>query len=193
MRLCAGLALSPLLSFLLLGWLNSAAAQTPSGHAGHVHTKAATSSSAVAIDGAVHPELISDQEAMTVFWISIMEAPSAGEVEKNRFAAKTATLNLNPDDKALLWAAAQDFYAKFMPYREQAQQYADAAVGKRASTDPPLVIAQHRASVATAIDQLASNTHTGLLAKLSPTAAASFKTALADVKAHMKIIPPPKM
>jgi hypothetical protein len=137
--------------------------------------------------------LISDQEAITVFWMSLMEPAGAGDDAKARFAAKTRKINLEPSDNALLWTAAQRFYSQFMPYRQQAQQLADTASGKRPSTEAPALIAQQRASVAAAIDALALSTQTGLLASLSPHAAAALKAHMADVKAHMKVIPPPRM
>ena len=48
-----------------------------------VKTNSATSSAQAVAHGSVHSELISDQEAITVFGISIMEPPTAGEAEKN--------------------------------------------------------------------------------------------------------------
>jgi hypothetical protein len=177
---------------VFLGGVNGAAAQSVN-HSDHVHSQGIAASTSAMIDGAVHPELITDQEAITVFWISIMEPPEANEIAKNRFAAKTGKINLSPSDSAILWAAAQAFYRDFMPYRERAQQLAEAAVGKRASADTPYSIAQQRATVAINIDQLALATHQSLLTRLSPAAGAAFKTNLADVKAHMKIVPPPHM
>jgi hypothetical protein len=43
--------------------------------------EATTTSTAGVIDGAVNPGLISDQEAITMFWISIMEQPTSGAME----------------------------------------------------------------------------------------------------------------
>ena len=49
----------------------------------HIQTNSATSSAQAVVHGSAHPELISDQEAITVFGISIMEPPTAGEAEKH--------------------------------------------------------------------------------------------------------------
>lgn len=187
-------AILPLFA-LSLAWPGTLAAQTAgtAGHSGHVHTQAALAAPAGMIDGALHPELISDQEAITVLWISLMEPSGAGADAQARFAAKTRKINLPPADSAILWAAAQNFYSQFMPLRQQAQQLADAAAGKRPTADLPSAIAQQRGDVAAAIDRLALTTQSAALASLSPRAAAALKAHLADFKAHMKIIPPPQM
>jgi hypothetical protein len=70
-----------LVSGLLLAGGFAAKAQN-----GHVHNngqraEATTTSTAGVIDGAVNPGLISDQEAITMFWISIMEQPTSGAME----------------------------------------------------------------------------------------------------------------
>ena len=195
LNMYAYIRLPSLLSIVLLADWNSATAQniSPSNHSAHIHTNGTAVSTTPVIDGSVHPELITDQEAITVFWISIMEPSGADQTAQNRFAAKTGKMKLSASDRALLWAAAQDFYRDFMPYRDRAQQLADASVGLRASTDKPTAVAQQRATVAASIDQLATSAHQGMLTKLSPSAAAAFKANLADVKAHMKIVPPPHM
>ena len=145
------------------------------------------------IEASVNPELISDQEAITVFWISVMEAPTAGSSEKARFTAKIGGMNLSQPDAALAWAAAASFYSQFIPLRTQAQQLA-ASAGSAAAGSPALAsIAQQRAAVAASIDRLALTTHTNLLLIASPEGAASFRNNLAVVKSHMKIVGPPPM
>ena len=49
----------------------------------HIQTSSAASSAQAVVHGSAHPEFISEQEAITVFGISIMEPPTAGEAEKN--------------------------------------------------------------------------------------------------------------
>jgi hypothetical protein len=170
-----------------------AVAQNPNSHTAHVRPKGPAVATVTLIDGSVHPELITDQEAITVFWISLMEPPGADEAARNRFAAKISKIKLDPSESALVWTAAQKFYRDFMPLRDRAQALADSAVAHQASTANSYVVAQQRAAVANSVDQLALNFHTSLLVKLSPSAVASFRANLADVKAHMKIVPPPSM
>jgi hypothetical protein len=171
----------------------AAAAQT--GHL-HIHTIQAAAGVSVeppgVIDGSVHPELISDQEAITMFWIAVMEPASAAALEKGRFAAKTGGMGLSGPDAALVWSAAVNFNTQFAPYLAQAQQLASAAGDPTQASSLPS-ITQQRIAVAGAIDLLATATHNGLIAGLSPRGAAALKAQLLDVKKHMKIVPPPKM
>lgn len=167
----------------------AASAQNGHSHSGSQPMTANGSSAAGVIDGAVNPELISDQEAITVFWISIMEQPTAGAMEKNRFTAKTLGMHLTAADAALLWNSAVVFNNQFTPYLAQAQQLATAVTTPGSASS----IAQQRAATAAAIDRLAMTTYNGLLSGLSPAGAAALSAKIADVKTHMKIIPPPKM
>jgi hypothetical protein len=163
-------------------------------HAGHVHAAGrGPVAPAGVVDGSVHPELISDQAALTVFWISLMEPPAAGAIERARFAAKTQALPLSEAEKSVLWSAAQDFYTRFIPYREQAQRLADAAAGKQATADSPAAVLQQRLGVAAAIDRLAAEAQQSVLAKLGARSAEALQAHLTEVKRHMKIVPPPAM
>lgn len=176
-------------------WVNGATAQTRKSHAQgtHVHTRAAATASPAIIDGSVHPEPISDQEAITVFWISIMEPPTAGDPERARFSAKIGKMNLDDNDKASVWGAAQGFHEQFTPYLAQAQQLATAASSPGTPASSLADVTQKRIAVAMAIDRLAMTAHNDVLASLSTKGAAGLKAQIADVKAHMKIVPPPKM
>jgi len=177
-------------AFILTAAVGPAAnAQNGHLHGGGQPMGANGSSAAGVIDGAVNPELISDQEAITVFWISIMEQPTAGAMEKNRFIAKTLGMHLSAADAALLWSSAVVFNNQFTPYLAQAQQLATAATTPASAS----AIAQQLAAIAAAIDRLAMTTYNGLLAGLSPAGAAALAAKIAEVKTHMKIIPPPKM
>ena len=170
-----------------------------SAQSGHVHTQTiqTTPGASIApsgvIDGSVHSELISDQEAITMFWIAVMEPTSAAAPVKGRFAAKTGGMGLSSPDAALIWSAAVTFNAQFAPYLAQAQQFASAAGNTSTPSSSLASITQQRIAVAAAIDQLAIATHNGLLAGLSPEGAAALKAQIQDVKKHMKIVPPPKM
>lgn len=167
------------------------AVQSHSAHASPITTTANAT-----IDGSVHPELISDEEAITVFWISVMEPPSAGALEKSRFAAKTSSMDLEADDSLILWNMAQSFYTQFQPYLTQAQQLAAAAVAPITAATAATSAAdlkQQRGAVAASIDQLAMDTYDNVLASLSPKAAANLRSRIQDVKKHMRIIPPPTM
>ena len=64
-------------------------------HAGHIHAAGSGPVAAAGvIDGRLHPELISDQEGITVFWISIMEPPDSDEMARNRFHAKIHKISM---------------------------------------------------------------------------------------------------
>jgi hypothetical protein len=158
----------------------------------HVH-HSATPTSRVSIDGAVHPELISDQEAITIFFLTIMEPPTAGEIEKARFSAKTGRMHLVEQDAALLWAAAQRFHEQFQPHKERADRLARAAGDHGKSSDDRTAAQLQRISVVRNIDDLALTTYTDVLARLSPAGAESLKAHIAYVKTKMQIIPGPKM
>ena len=180
--------------FAIMGGL---ATQAQSGHI-HTQTTQTAPGASIAppgvIDGSVHPELISDQEAITMFWIAVMEQPTAGAPEKGRFSAKTGGMNLSGADAALIWSAAVSFNAQFAPYLAQAQQFASTAGNPSTPPSSLASITQQRVAVAAAINQLAMTTHNGLLlAGLSPKGAAALNVQILDVKKHMKIIPPPKM
>lgn len=86
-----------------------------------------------------------------------------------------------------------NFNNRFAPYQAQAQQLAAAATSSGATPASLPSIKQQRIAVAAMIDQLALATHNGLLSSLSPKGADALTTQIADVKKHMKIIPPPKM
>jgi hypothetical protein len=163
-------------------------------HANHMHSSASgVTAPPGVIDGSLHPELIPDEAAITVFWISIMEPPNSDPLARDRFDAKIHKMDLPATDAEILWAAAQQFQSAFEPYRDQARQLAEASVAKAVPAATLKALAQQRADVAASIDRLASTNHAGILGRLSPKGAVAFRENLMDVKLHMKIVPPPKM
>jgi hypothetical protein len=179
--------------FLLLVIPGILLAQQPAAH--HAHARSSTHSAPVAavIDGAIHPELIPDEAAITVFWISVMEPPDSDPMARNRFDAKIQKMNLPAADAEILWGAAQQFHVAFLPQWDHARQLAEASVARGVSAANLKALGQQRADVAASIDRLASTAHSGILARLSPKGAKAFRENLLDVKMHMKIVPPPKM
>ena len=106
----------PVAIAVILAVAGGLAASTQSGHV-HTQTIQTTPGASIApsgvIDGSVHSELISDQEAITMFWIAVMEPTSAAAPVKGRFAAKTGGMGLSSPDAALIWSAAVTFNAQF--------------------------------------------------------------------------------
>ena len=163
----------------------SALAQT---HNHHDPTEQVTT-----LSGKDHPELISDQEAITIFFITIMAPATAGAPERNRFSAMTGRMQLSEADSSMLWKAAQTFHSRFQPYRTEADTLAKT-VGDTKRIDTERMDAQRRRiGVVANIDALAQSSYAEAVAHLSPVGAAKLHDHIQYVKTKMKIVPSPKM
>ena len=157
------------------------------------HNHHGLSQQVTALSGKDHPELISDQEAITIFFITIMAPSTAGAPEKNRFSAMTGRMQLSEADSSLLWKAAQTFHSQFQPYRTEADTLAKTVGDTKRLDTERMDAQQRRIGVVANIDVLAQSTYAEAATHLSPVGAAKLHEHIEYVKTKMKIVPSPKM
>jgi hypothetical protein len=140
------------------------------------------------VDGALHPELISDQEAITVFFVSTATPHNATPQDLRRLDARIRRMGLNESDRAMTIRYIQEFYDNFMPYKNSA---ATLAAQIHASPDP--VLTQRRTAVVLSVEALTARTFGSLAASLSPDGALRLRNHIAYLKTRMKIVAAPPM
>jgi hypothetical protein len=140
----------------------------------------------ILIDGAKTPDLISDQTAVKIFFLSITEPADATPEQFARLNVKISRIGLDPTDRDILIAAVQQFHQRFTALKIRSDNLARQIAAGTASR-------QQFVDVQKQIELGALGAHQSLLARVSPDGATRLKNHLAYLKTKIKVIPPPKM
>ena len=179
MRIKGGLAVAVM--SCLLPWVQATQQQT--GHYEHN----ATSTVSPTIDGAIHPELISDEEAAKVLLISLMAPANATARQQAEQAAKLKPIALSAQNEHIIVTILAQFSQSFTSLMSEAH---DAIQSTALSSEVKSQTVRDRITKG---DHLCTITWAQILASLNPDDRVKLQRYLGDVKRHMKIIPPPVM
>jgi hypothetical protein len=140
-----------------------------------------------------HPELISDQEAITIFLITIMEPAGVCVDGRHRFDAQTHRMRLLTADSEVLWSAAHTFSTRFEPYRHESDALAKTIADPNQPADHEFAAQRRRIEAVANIGAVAQSVFADASTRMSPSGAAKLQDHLQFVKTKMKVIPSPKM
>jgi hypothetical protein len=131
------------------------------------------------IDGATHPELISDLKAYEVFTNCVAIAESAPASEKKSAKDKFRRARLNESDTSAVMKTLGEFFAQRLDIIRQSEQLTQ---NKASNSDFAQLYSQ-------SLD-LVSFTRETLMSRLSPEGAAKLHAHVMDLKSRIKIFPP---
>lgn len=138
----------------------------------------------VTIDGSIHPELISDDQAIRIWLQAVSEPSTASASDLQRMRVKVAAAQLPPDDNALLLRCTTHFADVMLSFRvrEQELDRPDTTLGY-----------SQRQKLAADHEQLFIDSKTMISSGLSPDGSRQFAVHLLRVKKHMRIGQGPSM
>jgi hypothetical protein len=149
------------------------------------HTPAGASPS---IDGAVTPDLISDETAIRSFLLSITESRAADGAAQGRLRVKLARIRLTQEDTNILIAGIYDFHEALQVHLQTAR-----GLAARLQTSPNDADMQAYVQTYQDLGNLSQSTFAGLLNRLSTRGAVQLLNHIAYVKTRIKVYQTPNM
>jgi hypothetical protein len=151
----------------------------PLGRAQNSTASQQSTSTSTMIDGAVHPELISDSMAYRMYFVSISLKANPAAVDQEGQQARLNAIGLETSDVEILADIMADFRAKHDAVVAQYNQAAEAATARGESSDIHTLLQQ--------LDQLVQNTRDTLKARLSSKGMTQLDAFVQAEKRHMKV------
>lgn len=140
------------------------------------------------IDGAIHPERNSDQEAITLFYVSTSLPTLSTPTDLRRVHSQLGRMGLNELDRAAALRSINTFHDSFLPYKVSAASMAD-----RLRMKPDAEVARQRVMLIRSVDVLALRSYQALSAQLSTEGATKLREHVAYLKTKMKVVAAPTM
>lgn len=135
--------------------------------------------SAAVIDGADHPELISDLTAYRLYLLASSEPASPGDEQVKRQAARLNEIGLADADRQVLIAISAKFNSDYQSLINKYNQAATAAWDRQERTDVKPLLADR--------DNLVLSTRDAIRVALTPDGWARFDAHVQGEKIRMKI------
>jgi len=141
------------------------------------------------IDGAKNPELIPDEIAYKMLFLSLMEPENPTEAEKTRQEAKLRMIRLAEDDQASFLARLGDFRDQIGELGARSEEIL------KATPNPPRASAEwlKLSDIEQETNMLVTDTVEALRAQLSAEGFAKLEARLLDFKRTIKAFPMPNM
>jgi hypothetical protein len=140
------------------------------------------------IDGAKHPELIPDEVAYKMFFLSLLEPADPTLVQPARQEAKLRMIGLSTDDKAALLEALSDFQKGLADLKGRSDEILKATP----NPVPGSAEWQELSGIETQTNTVVTGTVEALRSRLSQDGFAKLQTRLLAFKATIKAFPTAK-
>jgi hypothetical protein len=131
------------------------------------------------IDGAQHPELISDSTAYRLYFLAVSEMPNATAQSKTRRLAHLKRTNLDDDDLQLLSSTLETFKLQYTSLINQYNREAEATLAAGGTPDIHALLIQR--------DALVESTRLNLRRSLSFTGSSRLDEHIRAEKRNMKV------
>jgi hypothetical protein len=133
------------------------------------------------IDGALHPELISDSVAYRLYLSTISLGSNPTDTDLKRQRAQLSQIGLQDNDREALRSALVEFRAKYDDYVKRHNQSAEAAEGRSEQVDVHAFVRQ--------LNDLVKATRITLRQRLTPAGLTQFEAFVQAEKTKMKVQP----